>query len=394
MSQMNDTMVIDGQLINLSDMSLEKIETVLSTLSTRRTELRGKIGELLVGESVDITDQLKELQTQLIEINNQITTISAARFERVTSENIHEEVSHKKETIAALAKMYGQDPTLADSAIKGYEEALTQVQGEYRTGYTTAEMVHLKTLEDAVKQVTLIALKKQAGAIDLSEQGDTLGDILIADIENVSMENLRVTGEKVEIIERKLEDYPGEFGKTLKDITKDETALTTENKNNPFKRFWSNLTGKINGKEKFQKNAIEPLEKKSQGIKNVLPFIKNMIKEELIEELIKVCIFKKGEPIKSFVIDKVVALMPMIESGAVTLASILATSTAAQVLAVGGLVAGAAIIAKKIADKIKQSKAEQAKEGEVHEEIGEPEEVNVVEGQGPVIEEEPDELEH
>ena len=96
--------------------------------------------------------------------------------------------------------------------------------------------------------------------------------------------------------------------------------VQTDNKQNIFKKLFSKIKDRIGGKEKFNRNVIEPLKNKISNIKEVvLPNVKNEIEQNVIPKH-KSLLEKGMEKISELNLkEKTDKLMDIARSGAKTI---------------------------------------------------------------------------
>lgn len=362
MSNSQETIFIDNQLVDLNNLTVEKIQEFIDKLNEKLSEIRGKRNSVSLEGNADV---LTELLNEEKEICSQIILLSSKSFDLKTSKKLEGIVDAKRSTVETLAASYGVSPEIAAEALKEYAANLGEVITAYKDGFTAATVAATQTHDQEIGDVIKLALKSKMDGAEIGSE--TAGELpySIDDINAVTIDDVEADSARTTALLEHTATFSEKCNQTLGELSEEEKGLTTsEDKGNFLTRIFQKFTNKINGKEKFESNVVEPLEEKNKGIKKVIPFIKNMIKEELAQKLIEVCLLKKGAPIRAMAIEKITALMPMIESGAVTVASVLATSAAAQAITVAGLAAGAAIIAKVIYDKVKSKKEAQELQNE------------------------------
>ena len=375
MNNNSETIFIDGQLVNLDNLTSEKIQDFLNKLNEKLISVRKRRDDSAVqGKTEDVALHMTEEK----DISSQIMTLISKKFEIETSKKMESIVDDKKQVIEVLAKSYGVDPQIAEEALNGYANSLGEVRTAYKDGQTAAVVAYSQMHEDELKAAVALALKMNMakGEVNLEEVNGL--QCTPEELEAASLENVNNASVRTDSLREYVSSYADKCSISLDEISRDEVGIVkVEKEGNFITNFFKMCTNRINGKEKFKKNVVEPLENKNKGIKKVIPFIKKMIKEELAQKLVEVCLLKKGAPIRAAVLEKITTLMPMIENGAVTVASVLATSAAAQAITIAGLAAGAAIIAKVIYDKVKNKNDIQEIESEessllkISEEIGE-----------------------
>lgn len=354
MSNNSETIFIDGQLVDLNSVNIEKLQEYLNFLKEKLIELRERINEVALNGN---TDELIPLLNGYKEISSQMLTLMGKKFDLVTSKSIDVSVENKEAEIQISATRYGVSPELATDAVKDYKTVLEEIRTLYKNGQTAAMVAYMQTHEKEIKEISALCLQNASRDLELSDEVYESLSFTREEIAGASLEDAKKLAESADAIMAYIDSLSGECENTLKDVTKEDESLTkSDNKENFLTKIFQKFTNKINGKDKFEKNVVAPTQKKTKGIKKVVPFIKNMIKEELAQKLVEVCLFKKGAPIRAIVAEKIVTLLPTIESGAITVASVIASSAAAQALTIAGLAAGAAIIAKIIIDKVKNDK--------------------------------------
>lgn len=106
----------------------------------------------------------------------------------------------------------------------------------------------------------------------------------------------------------------------IDDISEDKALVQTDNKQNIFKKLFSKIKDRIGGKEKFNRNVIEPLKNKISNIKEVvLPNVKNEIEQNVIPKH-KSLLEKGMEKISELNLkEKTDKLMDIARSGAKTI---------------------------------------------------------------------------
>lgn len=104
---------------------------------------------------------------------------------------------------------------------------------------------------------------------------------------------------------------------TIDDISEDRDLVETDNKQNMFSKLFAKIRDRIGGKEKFNKNVIEPLKNKATHIKEeVLPNIKDKIQQNVMPKL-KSLLEKGKEKVNEMNLkEKFSKLMSMAKEGA------------------------------------------------------------------------------
>ena len=93
-------------------------------------------------------------------------------------------------------------------------------------------------------------------------------------------QKLQVSRESSRESNDNVRDCQDRYYGTIDDISEDRDLVETDNKQNMFSKLFAKIRDRIGGKEKFNKNVIEPLNNKATHIKEeVLPNIKDKIQQ-------------------------------------------------------------------------------------------------------------------
>ena len=312
------------------------------------------------------------------DLTSQMTTLTVKKFEIISSREVEKIVAAKKASIEAAEELYGvTGQHLADNAVRGYSESLTEVGNAYKEGQVAAMILGDQVHGVEIKAVGALAVKKgmENDGINIDElEPENLvlenGEVLsytVDDLKNASIESVALASQRTNTIRAHIETFPEQCKTTLGEVSKEDTseqqALVPKNESkNPFSkafqsfRTWTNKIGsRINGKEKFEKNVVKTTEEKTDGIKKMIPVIKNFIKGQLIDKMVEICVINTLAPV---IMQKATSLMPLIERGVAAGTILLTTSTATQLATISALVLSTGLIAKIVAEKMHQKKKE------------------------------------
>ena len=381
-----NTMFIAGEFLDINNISVKKIDELLDKLQKQLTQV--KMTRDNAAENGMIVT-VKGCIIQEEELTSQMTTLTVKKFEIISSREVEKIVAAKKASIETAEELYGvKGQHLADDAVRGYSESLTEVGKAYQEGQVAA-MILFGTVHGAeIKTVGALALKngmekgmEKAGiTIDELEPENLVlenGEVLsytVDDLKNASIERVALASQRTDTIRAHIGTFPEQCTTTLGEVSKEDTskqqALVPKNESkNPFSkafqslRTWTNKIGsRINGKEKFEKNVVKTTEEKTEGIKKMIPVIKNFIKGQLIDKMVEICVINTLAPV---IMQKATSLMPFIERGVAAGTILLTTSTAAQVATISALMLSTGLIAKIVAEKMHQkNKEKQLEPGE------------------------------
>lgn len=359
MKEKIEPIMFEGQMLDLENISEEKIEEILAKLQAKQMSIREKVDNVLKdGDKQELVDLL----TQLKEIQQQLSILKFVDFDKKTTAKVSQKVMQKREFVDSEAKRFGQDPEIATPSLNAYGDVLESVRGEYENEFKVLLSALGNGQEHEVSEV-IAAKRKKDGDEELSD------DSISFDSRVATIESLRETITKIEeyingCIER--------CNEKIDEITEENSLVETNPKKGIFSNFLGKFTDKIGGKAKFDKNVIKPIDEKTKSIKNLLPIIKDIIRDQLIDKLIQICATEKGAVVRATIAQKITEMLPMVGETAMTIGSIVTSTAGIQALAIAGLATAAIVTTKVIVDKVKQNK-----EKEEHEEVSElPEEVD------------------
>lgn len=133
-------------------------------------------------------------------------------------------------------------------------------------------------------------------------------------------EKLQVARESSRESKENIRDCQDRCYETIEDISEDKDLVKADKKQNVFQQLFAKIKDKIGGKEKFNKNVIEPLKNKVSHIKEeVLPNVKNEIQQNVMPKL-KSLLEKGKEKVNEMNLqEKFSKLMNMAKEGAKTI---------------------------------------------------------------------------
>lgn len=99
-------------------------------------------------------------------------------------------------------------------------------------------------------------------------------------------EQLQIARDSSSLSQENIKDCKERCDNTIDDISEDRDLVEKNDKQSIFSKLFSKIKDRIGGKEKFNKNVIEPLKNKAKHIKTeVLPNVKVKIQQEVMPKL-------------------------------------------------------------------------------------------------------------
>ena len=167
MSNNSETIFIDGQLVDLNSVNIEKLQEYLNFLKEKLIELRERINEVALNGN---TDELIPLLNGYKEISSQMLTLMGKKFDLVTSKSIDVSVENKEAEIQISATRYGVSPELATDAVKDYKTVLEEIRTLYKNGQTAAMVAYMQTHEKEIKEISALCLQNASRDLELSDE--------------------------------------------------------------------------------------------------------------------------------------------------------------------------------------------------------------------------------
>lgn len=352
MKEKLEPIIFEGEIIDLENISEEKIEEILAKLQEKQILIREKVDNVLKNGD---KQELVELLTELKNVQQQLSILKFADFDKKTTAKVSQKVTKKREFVESEAKRFGQDPEIASESLSEYGSSIEGVRSEYEDEFKVLLVALGKGQEREILE-TITAQKIKDGDSEVS--GESLDDKL------EDIDSLRETISK-------LEDYIStcieRCNQKIDEVTEEQSLVEPKRKNGIFGNFFRKFTDKIDGKNKFDDNVIKPLNEKTKSIKNLLPIIKNIIRDQLISKLIEICATEKGAATRAIITQKITEMLPMMGKVATTVGSIVTSTAGVQALAIAGLATAAIVTTKVIVDKVKENKEknENGESGEI-----------------------------
>lgn len=369
MKEKFEPIFLDGQMIDVDNVSLENAGEILRKLQEQQAEIRIKIDAILKsGDQKKLVDLLEDLKN----VQKNLSILRFVKFDKETSAKVGEKVSEETDKF--------KKPENASESLSKFKSALESVRTEYANEFK----VLLAILGEGQKhEITAVVAASQAKdddtEIEEGEKSETLESP--ENPNNASIESLRETIVK---IEEYIDECANRCNQKMDELTEEVSLAVPETKKGLFNGFF----GKIFGSR--DKDTEKNLNTKTNFIEKVIPKIKEEIKEKLVKKIIEICATKKGAPVRAAIAKKVAEMLPAITEAAVTVGSIVTSTVGVQALAIAGLATAAIVTTKVIVDKVRESKANEGKTDDAKTDEGktgeEPEKIDAPE----VVKEGPD----
>lgn len=250
-------------------------------------------------ENQQMQTDLINLLNQLVFVQKQMAMIVSAIYERETMENLQDRVGEKRNNVENEAKRYGQNPKLADQVLKYYMENLEEVRQEFLNEKNMwliengefEQKEFEQTLEIAKLQNALNKLQQEN--VELRQNNENEKIKQYKSKINEIKENIKEDRKASKNTRENINDSKKRCNQKINEISQD-TELAKSDSKGLFSKLYSKIMDKIGGKEKFNKNVVEPLKNKATHIKeDVLPKVKNEIQENVLPKIKS--LYEKGK---------------------------------------------------------------------------------------------------
>lgn len=239
------------------------------------------------------------LLNQMALIQNQMAIVMSAIYERETMGNLQNRVEEKKNNIQNEAKRYGQNPEVADDALLSYAENLEEVREEYLNEKNMwliengefEQKEFDETMEIAKLKSEIAELSKENAELKQNKENKQIEQY--KNKINEMKENVKEDRENSKEARENIEDSKNRCNQEIDEITQDKDLTKSENKG-LFKKIYKKIMDKVGGKEKFNKNVVEPLKNKAKHIKkDVVPKVKDKIQRNVLPKIKS--LYEKGK---------------------------------------------------------------------------------------------------